>query len=171
MGHGKDYERLFANMQFQPTELTFSGLRGMWRKKGYGRMYTGLRRVKKRIKGVAKMEANEEAGRSYASGRNVREGKEEGEEPKRKKTKKARADNNPLTSSCKCGALDHQRVLPKSCPWKGLLKNEILKNYERRMKDVRAEEATATASACTVPTIDIVLPTGKSFRLALAMLT
>ncbi len=170
IGHGKYYERLFATMHFKPTELTFSGLRRMWRKKEYGRMYTGLRRVKKRrrlaartkmIKGVAKMEADEEAGRSYASGRNVRDGEEEGEEPKRKKTKKDRADNNSLTGSCKCGALDHQRVSSKSCPWKGLSKKEILENYERRMKVVRAEEPASTAAACTVPTVGIVLPNGE----------
>ena len=133
-------------------------------------MYTGLRRVKKRrrlaartkmIKGVAKMEADEEAGRSYASGRNVRDGEEEGEEPKRKKTKKDRADNNSLTGSCKCGALDHQRVSSKSCPWKGLSKKEILEKYERRMKVVRAEEPASTAAACTVPTVGIVLPNGE----------
>jgi hypothetical protein len=98
----------------------------MWCKKEYGRIYTGLQRVKKRrglaartkmIDGVSKMEVDKKAGQSYASGRHVGEGKVEGEEPKRKK---ARAGNNPLTSFYKCGALDHQGVSSKSCSWKGL---------------------------------------------------
>jgi hypothetical protein len=33
LGHATYYERLFAAMKFQPTQLTFSGLRRMWRKK------------------------------------------------------------------------------------------------------------------------------------------
>jgi hypothetical protein len=131
----------------------------MWRKK--------LRRVKKRrrlaarlkmINNVSKMEGDKKAGWDHASGRHVREGNVEGEEPK---SKKARAGNNPLTSSCKCGALDHQRVSSKSCHWKGLCKKEIFKKHEMRMKDVKAVEATATAAGCTVPTKDIVWPTGK----------
>jgi hypothetical protein len=133
MGHGEYYGRLFSNMRFHPTELTFSGLRWMWRKKEYGRIYTGLWRVKKRhqlaartkmINGMSKMEVDGK-GRSYASGRNVGEGNVKGEEPKRKK---ARSGNNSLASSCKCGGLDHQRVLSKSCPWKDLSKKEIFKN-------------------------------------------
>ncbi len=48
VGHGKYCEILFLNMRFHPTELTFSGLRWMWCKKEYGRIYTGLWRVKKR---------------------------------------------------------------------------------------------------------------------------
>jgi hypothetical protein len=55
------------------------------------------------IDGMAKMEAmRRKAG--------VRKGNMEGEEPARKR---ARAGNNPPTS-CKCGALDHQRVSSKN---------------------------------------------------------
>jgi hypothetical protein len=35
-------------MKFRTTQLSFSGLRRMWRKKEYGRMYQADRRVKKR---------------------------------------------------------------------------------------------------------------------------
>ncbi len=47
-GHAKYYEELFEAMGFTTTELTFSGLRRMWRKKEYGRIYRGHRVVKKR---------------------------------------------------------------------------------------------------------------------------
>jgi hypothetical protein len=42
LGHSKFYENLFDVMKFQHTELTCSGLRRMWRKKEYGRIYFGL---------------------------------------------------------------------------------------------------------------------------------
>jgi hypothetical protein len=54
------------------TELTFSGLQRMWRKKEYGRMYSGLKSIKlrrwltaqtKMMEGVAKMELDLEEGR------------------------------------------------------------------------------------------------------------
>jgi hypothetical protein len=78
--------------------------------------------------------------------------------------KKARV-NNPLTSStvqvCKCGSGDHRRVSSRNCPWKGLTKKEIFKNYETRLKDVKAMEAAAKTTGCTVPTKDVVQPTSK----------
>jgi hypothetical protein len=49
VGQAKYYERLFLNkMSLRHTELTFSGLRQMWRKKEHGRIYTGLWRVRNR---------------------------------------------------------------------------------------------------------------------------
>jgi hypothetical protein len=48
MGHAQYYERLFNTMKFRHSVLTFSGLRRMWRKKEYRRMYTGLKRVRLR---------------------------------------------------------------------------------------------------------------------------
>jgi hypothetical protein len=51
LGHSKFYENLFDTMKFQHTEtekVTCSGLRRMWRKKEYGRIYFGLRKVKLR---------------------------------------------------------------------------------------------------------------------------
>ncbi len=46
LGHAKVYEELFETMGLTHTELTFSGLRRMWRKKEFGRIYSGLRTVK-----------------------------------------------------------------------------------------------------------------------------
>jgi hypothetical protein len=48
VGHTKFYEQLFRAMGFQKTALTFSGLQRMWRKKEYGRIYLGQKKVKKR---------------------------------------------------------------------------------------------------------------------------
>ena len=91
-------------MKFQHTLLTLSGLRQMWRKKEYGCMYKGLRRVKKHrrlaarnkmMEGVAKMELDEKEGRGYASGRRLKdEGDKEGEQPRKKMRR-----NNTLTST------------------------------------------------------------------------
>jgi hypothetical protein len=77
LGHATCYERLFAHTQFRHTELTFSGLRRMWLKKEYGRMYQAWKIVKKRhgiqqwqkmIDGILKMEADIEKGMAYSSG-------------------------------------------------------------------------------------------------------
>jgi hypothetical protein len=97
----------------------------MWRKKEYGRMYSGLKRVHlarrlaartKLVDGVAKIISDKKEGRGYLSGRRM---KEEGE-GEHKARKKARV-NNPLTAGeCKCGSRDHQRVTSKSCPYFGL---------------------------------------------------
>jgi hypothetical protein len=68
LGHAKVCEELFETMGFTHTELTFSGLRRMWRRKEFGRIYSGLRTVKRRrcfkqrdkmIEGTKKMEEEE----------------------------------------------------------------------------------------------------------------
>jgi hypothetical protein len=145
VGHAQYYDRLFCSMLFTCTALTFSGLRRMWRKKEYGRMYSGKKKVRllrwpaartKMENGVKKMIDDAKAGRGYASGIRVR-GEEEddvaGESPARKKVR----HNNPLTNTqgCKCGATDHKRVTSSCCPWKGLSKIEVKKNYEKRMRE------------------------------------
>jgi hypothetical protein len=65
VGHAEYYVRLFKAMKFKHMALTFSGLKWMWRKKEYGRMYSGLKKVNKwqplatrtkMIDGFAKME-------------------------------------------------------------------------------------------------------------------
>jgi hypothetical protein len=122
IGHAQYYERLFRRMHFNHTELTFSGLWWMWRKKEYGRMYSGLKRVRlacrlaartKLIDGVAEIISDKKEGRGYSSGRRMRdEGVGE-----HKARKKARV-NNPLTKGeCKCGSREYQRVTSKSCPY------------------------------------------------------
>jgi hypothetical protein len=135
-------------------------------------MYAGLKsvRLRRRLamrtkmeKGVTKLKADKADGRDYASG--IRVGEEtddvEGEEPAKKKAPPKR--NNPtLTSaqmSCKCGAVDHQRVTSKLCPWKGLSKVERSRNYEKRMSEVRElekmkSEASATSQPCTELTME-----------------
>jgi hypothetical protein len=112
----------------------------------------------KMVKGIAKGEADEKEGRGYTSGRHVREGNMEGEEPAGRK--RARAGNNQLTC-CKCGAIDHQRVLSKNCAWKGLSKKVIFKNYEKRMKYENGVKSAGVATGCTEPTKDYVQSTSK----------
>jgi hypothetical protein len=167
IGHAKYYERLFGRMHFRHTSLTFSGLRRMWRKKEYGRMYSGLKsvRLRRRLamrtkmeKGITKMKADKTDGRYYASGMRVGGDDVEGEQPAKKKKKAPPRSNNPLLTKaqmgCKCGAVDHQRVTSKSCPWYGLTKQERLENYEKRMNEVRSfdkmrSEASATTADST----------------------
>jgi hypothetical protein len=48
LGHSSYYERLFSAMRLQHTQLTFSGLRRMWRKKEYGRIYSATKRIRRR---------------------------------------------------------------------------------------------------------------------------
>jgi hypothetical protein len=119
VGNAEYYERLFKAMGFKRTALTSSRLRQMWHKKEYGRMYSGLKKVKLRQRlaartkmadGVVKLILDSEEGRCYSSGIRLEEGDNNGELPARKKSKA----NSPLTSSpqeCKCGSRDHQRVL------------------------------------------------------------
>jgi hypothetical protein len=45
-GHAKFYIELFNAMKFTHTQLAFSGLRRMWLKKEFGRMYCRLPKVK-----------------------------------------------------------------------------------------------------------------------------
>jgi hypothetical protein len=118
------------------TELTFSGLRRMWRTKEFGRIYSGLRKVKlrRRIKQRDKMadvskktEDNAKAGRGYSSGIRMREeeddNNEDSEEPRKKKARTGR-NNNGLTRQsnvqCKCGSKEHKQISSLNCPWKGL---------------------------------------------------
>jgi hypothetical protein len=113
-------------------------------------------------KGVTKLEADKADGRDYASGMRVGEETDnvEGEEPAKKKAPPRR--NNPtLTSaqmSCRCGALDHQCVTSKLCPWKGLSKVERLTNYEKRMNEVRRlEKMESKASAMSQPCTELTM--------------
>jgi hypothetical protein len=41
-------KRSSVSMEFMATDVTFSGVRQMWKKKEYGRMYSGLWKVKRR---------------------------------------------------------------------------------------------------------------------------
>jgi hypothetical protein len=86
LGHAESYKKLFKAMNFQPTKLTNSGLRRMWRKKEYGRIYFRLRTVKirRRIKnqdkmaeGNKKMEEDVLDGRDYASGLRLQDDNED----------------------------------------------------------------------------------------------
>jgi hypothetical protein len=57
-------------MGFKSTNVTFSRLRGMWKKKEDGQMYSGLQKVKLRdliIEGMTKMELDAKEGRGYSS--------------------------------------------------------------------------------------------------------
>jgi hypothetical protein len=88
LGHARYYERLFTNMKFKHTELTFSGLKRMWRNREYGWMYQGRKEVKKMwriqqrekmIDGIRKMEADVVKGMAYSSGIRI-QGEDEGKE-------------------------------------------------------------------------------------------
>jgi hypothetical protein len=68
------------------------------------------------------------------------EGKDEESEERKRNEKKARTDkkgNNPLQrvakTECKCGSKDHRQMSLSRCPWKGLLKEEVAWNYEKRL--------------------------------------
>jgi hypothetical protein len=84
------------------TNITMLGLRRMFRRKEYGRMYSGLRKVKRRsqmkqrdciIKGTAKMELDANKGRGYSMGNQMRdESKDEESEEEKRKKKKARTE-------------------------------------------------------------------------------
>jgi hypothetical protein len=168
LGHAKYYEDLFFEMQFTTTELTFSGLRRMFRKKEYGRMYKGLRSVKvqrrinqrqKMIEGCQKMEMDEKEGRGYSTGVRMRDDEEEDGESRT--TKRARKDNNTLTRSsgeeCKCGGKDHKRISSSKCPWKGQSREEVTRNYEQRIA-ARNNASLRCSQTTTSPTGD---PTGE----------
>jgi hypothetical protein len=161
LGHAKFFEDLFFEMKFHTTELTFSGLRRMWRKKEYGRIYSGLRHVKRRrrikqrdsmIEGSKKLEEDAKAGMAYSSGIRMRDGDdEEGEEPKKKRARKQ--GNNKLTrkcsDECKCGGRDHQRTSSSKCPWKGLSKIQVAENYVKRLEGKAGEEKSEKSENCT----------------------
>jgi hypothetical protein len=154
LGHSKYYERLFQAMQFAPTELTFSGLRRIWRKKEYGRVYSGSKTVKQRrrihqrekmIEGIMKMETDARNGMAYSSAIRLEDDEEEKEENcERQARKKAKTSNNPRTrvtrekeKSCKCGGEDHMRTTSSKCPWQGLSPKVVCQNYEQRKKEMR----------------------------------
>ncbi len=96
------------------------------------------------IEGTKKMEIDAKEGRGYCSGIRMRdEGKKEDSEEKERRKKTARtgeANNNPLTrrtsTECKCGGDDHKRISSSRCPWKGLSKVEVARNYEKRMSEI-----------------------------------
>ncbi len=160
-GHAKYYEELFEAMGFTTAELTFSGLRRMWRKKEHGRIYRGHRVVKKRrrinnrnrmVEGCLKMEEDAKDGRAYSSGIRLCDENEEGQQPRTKKAKKQH-NNKQLTGGCKCGGQDHKRISSTKCPWKGLSKSEVASNYEERLKEMKKmKEMEPTA---TTPTVDL----------------
>jgi hypothetical protein len=150
LGHQCFFQEIFESMDFTETELTFSGLRRMWKKKEYGRMYSGLRSVKRRrrmkqrdrmIEGTRKMELDAKEGRGYSSGIRMRDESKDGQsEEKKRKKKRARTEttnDNQLTrttrTECKCGGSDHKRITSLRCPWRGLSKVEVARNYEKRM--------------------------------------
>jgi hypothetical protein len=71
------HQSFFSTMGFTRTRVTFSGLRRMWKNKEYGRMYSGLRKVKRRrrikqrdrmIEGTKKMVLDANEGRGYSLG-------------------------------------------------------------------------------------------------------
>jgi hypothetical protein len=153
LGHAEYYEVLFVAMDFGHTELTSSGLRRMWRKKEYGRIYSRLREVKRRrrryqrdrmIEGARKMEEDAVAGREYSTGIRLREeddgmevsaGEQRGR--KQRRTREAHDDKRTRRVSrgeCKCGGTDHKRITSSKCPWSQLPKEEVARNYEQRMR-------------------------------------
>jgi hypothetical protein len=175
LGHEGFYEELFAAMEFTPSEMTFSGLRRMSRKKEYGRRYSGLATTKRRrrinqrdrmIDGTKKMEEDAKDGRGYSSGIHMRDGENKDSE-KGSTRKKARTEgegNIPLTrvasgktKECKCGRKDHMRVSAGACPWRGLSKLEVTRKYAQRIagndfspnSENRSEPATEPTSECT----------------------
>jgi hypothetical protein len=168
LGHAEYFIRLFRAMKFRLTELTFSGLRRMWRKKEYGRMHSRLKKVKldrrllmrkKMVEGCAKMEKDVQEGRAYASGIRITgsENENEGEQPAKKRAKrtsKKGANNNKRTTAerCKCGGDDHKRVTSKECPWKGLDKREIAKLCALRKEEISKKCGEKNGVDAQVPT-------------------
>jgi hypothetical protein len=64
----------------------------------------------------------------------------DGEEKKRnkKKVRTGEPNNNELTrhtakEQCKCGGDGHKRISSSRCPWKGLSKEKMARNYGKRM--------------------------------------
>jgi hypothetical protein len=138
-------------MKFQHTKLTWSGLRLMWRKKEYGRIYFGLQKVKLRqrikqrnnnmVEGTKKLEEDVLDGREYSSGLHMHEENdetEESEEPKKKRARGTHDNNNKPTRNsseeCKCGGRDHKRISLSKCPLRGLLQVEVTENYGKRLE-------------------------------------
>jgi hypothetical protein len=93
------------------------------------------------VDGITKMEADEKEGRGYASGRHVREGNMEGEEP---------ASRKRYWLQMRC------RQSPA-----GVVEEQIFENYEKRMEDENVEKSAAATTGCTEPTKDYVQSTSK----------
>jgi hypothetical protein len=124
LGHERIFKEIFLAMGFTTTNLTISGLRQIWKKKEYGRMYSSLWKVKRRRRMQQqdqmierrtnmKLDAKEVQGYSPGIWTRRESNKEESEEKKRNK-KKARMGkqcNNQLTGSKRkewmCGREDH----------------------------------------------------------------
>jgi hypothetical protein len=77
LGHQGFFEEVFSSFGLTWTHVTFTGLRRMWKKKEYGRTYSGLWKVKRRrcikqrdwmIEGTKKIKMDSEEGRGYSSG-------------------------------------------------------------------------------------------------------
>jgi hypothetical protein len=165
LGHAKYYEDLFAAMEFNNTQLTFSGLRRMWRKKEYGRIYSGLRRVKVRrrikqrermVEGTDKLVLDAKEGRGYSSGIRLRETDEdeEGEGSTTIRAKKAKMSRltRKVKDECRCGGKDHQRTSSSKCPWKNLGQKAVCEKYEQRMKEMQSRKSNPTTNLPGVPT-------------------
>jgi hypothetical protein len=95
------------------------------------------------IEGTKKMELDAKEGRGYSSGIRMRDEGKNGNSEENKRKKKARTgepNNNPLTrrtaTECKCGDNDHKRISSSRCPWRGLSKVEVTRNYEKRMSEI-----------------------------------
>jgi hypothetical protein len=96
------------------------------------------------IEGTKKMELDAKEGREYSSGIRLRDVGKNGDSEEKKSKKKARTgepNNNQLTrrtarEQCKCGGDDHKRISSSRCPWKGLSKEEVTQNYEKRMSEI-----------------------------------
>jgi hypothetical protein len=136
LGHSTYYERLFQAMKFTPTQLLFSGLWRMWRKKEYGRVYSVSQTVKTRhrihqrenmIIGIKKMEKDAEDGMAYLSGICLEDAQEDNDgncdeaDRKRERTTTNKNKRTSLTSrkkeeECNCGGRDHQRITSSKCP-------------------------------------------------------
>ena len=153
----------------------------MWKQKEYGRIYKGLKRVKrhrrvgkrkKLTKGTTKMEQDTKSGRMYSTGLRLQDekiNKDDCEEPRMKKNKThdnvQTTNNNQPTSNrnnkgaCKCGGRDHKRVLSKKCPWNGLSKVEVLKYCEPRVEvENKGRFCDPTVDAGGDPTVEKSVP-------------
>jgi hypothetical protein len=174
LGHSKFYENLFHAMKFQHTELTCSGLQRMLRKKEYGRIYFGLRKVKLRrwikqcdsmVEGTKKLKEDAEEGMEYSSGLRLQkendETEEESEQPKKKRAKGTHDNNNKPTrkskEECKCGGKDHKHTTSSKCPWQRLLPVEVSENYGKLLeKRVREQSCQPTINEPTENTVEVI---------------
>jgi hypothetical protein len=119
LGRVSFFEEIFCSIGFTATGVTFSGLRHMRKKKEYGRIYSGIWKVKRRrrmiqrdlmIEGMNKMDVDAKEGQGYSSGIHMQEeSKDEESEERKRKKKKARTEkqnNNPLTHHITWGLPD-----------------------------------------------------------------